>query len=175
MKKKNVLRAVIFSAIMIVAQVGVDLMRHTAINWIEVLVGAGIVFLISIGSKSTIEIAPSKKGKEQSAKAEENAASGNNMDKNANVSKDNGMNKDANEMSADMNDLRFYAYNRIAIISLCIGVGCILYGSMGQVVNSFWLYLVGGFSLVQAIVFFVLYLKKRNEFVEKAKKTQKRR
>lgn len=161
MKKKDFLKAVLWSAVMIVIQVVVDVVRHTEINWIEVLIGSGIVFLICIGSKKnpTIE----RKNPEKTNKVPNIV--NNNISPEADVVRNNSA---GNKVDANMNDLRFYAYNRIAIFSLVVGAGCIIYGRMGHEGNVFWLYLAGIICLVQAIIFFALYAKKRDEFVKKA-------
>lgn len=166
MKKKNFLNAAFWTVIMIVLQVVVDLVRHTAINWIEVLIGGAIVFFICIGAKPNPVVV--KKNKDSKTKTPENASQNKNISPDGNVAKNDSGNN-ANNMNVNMNDLRFYAYNRIAMFSLAIGVGCIVYGYIKHVENAFWLYLVGGVCLVQAIVFFVLYAKKREEFVAKEK------
>ena len=163
MKKKKYLRAGLFSIIMVVLQVAVDIMRHTAINWVEVLVGAGIVFVISIGSKSSIEV----KNKKQKNQADKNKTQNNKEISNSSA------NKNRNEKGSEINDLSFYSYNRIAIVSMVIGIGCIVYGRMGEMENVFWLYMVSILCFVQAIVFFVLYSKKRREFIEKSQITHK--
>ena len=80
-----------------------------------------------------------------------------------------------NSMDANMGDLRFYAYNRIAIIGLVTGVGCIAYARIAATGNVFWLYAVAAFCFIQAIVFFVLYTKKRDEFVKSEKEQKKRK
>ena len=125
------------------------------------LVGAVIVFLISYGTKSGPIYVPVKNAKgqnnETTEKEDKNAVSAKNI-KNAGTSK--------NMMEANMSDLRFYSYNRIAITCLVVGIGCLIYG---YVKDGFWFYVVGILSFVEAIVFFVLYNKKRNEFVEKEK------
>ena len=162
MKKKNLLSALFWSAIMIVVQVAVDLVRHTPINWIEVLIGAAIIFVICIGSKKNPMVEkriPEPKNKVPNTE--------DNISVKAETSKNNNVNQNRNSMDANMGDLRFYAYNRIAIISLVIAIGCIVYGQMAHVGSVFWLYLVGIVCLIQAIVFFILYAKKRDEFVKK--------
>lgn len=159
MKKKDFLKAVLWSVVMLGIQVIVDVVRHTEINWIEVLIGCGIVFLICIGSKKnpTVE----RKNPERTNKIPEIA--------NRNISPDDAVRNNSadNKVDTKMNDLQFYAYNRIAIFSLVVGSGCIIYGQMAHEGNIFWLYLVGSVCLVQAIIFFALYTKKREEFVKK--------
>lgn len=161
MNKKDFLKAALWSAAMIAIQVIVDVVRHTEINWIEVLIGGGIVFLICIGSKKnpTIERKNPQKTNKVSYIDDHN------------ISPDTfKSNSTRNKAEADMNDLRFYAYNRIAIFSLVIGAGCIIYGRMVQEGNVFWLYLAGVICMIQSAVFFALYAKKREEFVKKASK-----
>ena len=166
MNKKKILNATLWSIVMIVVQVVVDIVRHTPINWIEVLVGAAIVFLICIGSKGSIDTSViKKKGKA----GKENSTQSNITDKDINTD------KNVNEMAANMNDLRFYTYNRIAVVSLIIGVGCIAYGYIRDVENVFWLNMVGILCFIEGSIFLGLYVKKRNEFVEKASKTQDRK
>lgn len=160
MKKKNILNAVLWGALMIVIQVVVDVVRDTAINWIEVLIGGGIVFLICIGSKKNPTIERKKPEKTNKVPNIVNQDITLDVDEVKN-------NSVGNNVDANMNDLRFYAYNRIAIFSLVIGAGCIIYGCMGHPGNVFWLYLVGIICLVQTIIFFIFYAKKRDEFVKK--------
>lgn len=159
MEKKKVLNALLWSALMVVVQVVVDVVRHTAINWIEVLIGAAIVFLICIGSKKnpTIE----RKNPEKAVKGPNN-----NMNTNAAKNDDAAKKADSN-MNANMGDLRFYTYNRIALIGVAAGAGCLLYARMAHEGTVFWLYVVSAACFIQAIVFFILYAKKREEFVQK--------
>lgn len=165
MKKKDILNAIFWSALMIVIQVVVDVVRHTAMNWIEVLIGGGIVFLICIGSKKNPTI---ERKKTEKTNKMPNIVSQNIAPKVDEVKK----NSIDNNVAVNMNDLRFYAYNRIAIFSLVVGAGCIIYGNMGHTGNVFWLYLVGIICLIQTIIFFVLYAKKRDEFVKRNRKAQ---
>ena len=161
MNKKDFLKAALWSTAMIAIQVIVDVVRHIEINWIEVLIGGGIVFLICIGSKKnpTIE----RKNPQKTNKVPY-------MDDH-NISPDTVKSNSAgNQAEADMNDLRFYAYNRIAIFSLVIGAGCIIYGRTVQEGNVFWLYLAGVICMIQSAVFFALDGKKRDEFVKKESK-----
>lgn len=160
MNKKDFLKAALWSAVMIAIQVIVDVVRHTEINWVEVLIGGGIVFLICIGSKKnpTIEKKNPQKTNKVSCIVDHNISPDTDTVK---------INSTGNKSDADMNDLRFYAYNRIAVFSLVIGVGCVIYGRMAQEGNVFWLYLAGVICMVQSAVFFALYTKKRDEFVKK--------
>lgn len=160
MNKKDFLKAALWSTIMIAIQVIVDVVRHTEINWIEVLIGGGIVFLICIGSKKNPTIERRNSQKTNKVPYVDNR----NISPNRDTVKSNSV---GNMVDADVNDLRFYAYNRIAVFSLVIGVGCIIYGRMAQEGNVFWLYLAGVICMVQSVVFFALYAKKRDEFVKK--------
>lgn len=163
MKKTDFLKAALWGAVMMAIQVVVDMVRHTDINWIEVLIGSGIVFLICIGSKEnpTIE----RKNPERTNRVNHKISPDDEIVSNSSA---------GNCADANINDLRFYAYNRIAIFSFVVGVGCIVYGRMMQKGNVFWLYLAGMICLVQAIIFFALYAKKRDEFAKKGKWVQNR-
>ena len=156
---KKLVKSLMWAAIMIVVQVAVSLIQHVAINWIEVLVGAIIVFMISYGTKSGPIYVPEKKQKGKNVEKVENS---NNVSKE--VRNNNATQK--NTSNLNMDDLRFYSYNRMAYLSIAMGIGAIVLGYMR---STFWFYIVGAYCFVQAIVFFVLYTQTRNEFVNKEK------
>ena len=170
MMLKELFSSVIWGAVLFVVQVAVDLVKHEPIDWQTAILSSVILiaihFFVSRG-RTTIEDTNKKTGantnakKNISEKAKRKVNSAN--QKQPAPAPDTVMNQRG--YSAD--DLKFYLYNRNSKLALFAGIICVLIWFLN---SKMWFLYVGISFACLAVIYYICYILKRNQFIEKQRK-----
>ena len=166
---KQFLSSLLWGAVLFVVQIGVDLAKKEPIDWQTTILASVILivihFIVSRG-RTTIEDTNKKTG--ANAAAQKNiAAKAKRKVNNAAPKQEAAADTAMNQRGYSASDLKFYLYNRNS--KLCFFAGII--GVLIWFLNSKpWFLYVGISFVLLAGVYYIFYLLKRNEFVEKQKK-----
>lgn len=167
---KEFLSSLFWGVALFVVQVGVDFVKKEPIDWQTAILASVILVAIHffvIRGRKTIEDTSKKTGANTGAK---NSISSKAKRK---VSTTNQTQKPMNDASA-MNqrgysaaDLKFYLYHRNSKLSIIAGIICFLIWFLQK---QAWFLYVGISFILLAVVYYVFFILKRNEFIEKQKK-----
>lgn len=167
---KEILSSLFWGAVLFVVQIGLDLVKHEPIDWQTTVLASvmlvAIHFFVSRG-RTTIEDTSKKTGvNEVTKKSVSERAKG----KINHANQKQGSVSDAtamNQRGYSAEDLKFYLYNRNAKLSGIAGIICLLIWFLN---SRAWFLYVGIAFFCLAVVYYILYIFKRNEFVEKQRK-----
>lgn len=166
---KEILSSLFWGAALFVVQIVVDLAKHEPIDWQTTILAS--VFLIVIHffitrGRKTIEDGPKKNAidpKEGTKSIAQKAKRKINDSKSNQETEPSAMEK----RGYDKNDLKFYLYHRNSKLCVIAGIVCLL---LWYLQSRAWFFYVGISFLLLAIVYYIFFLLKRKEFVEKQRK-----
>ena len=167
---KHLFSSVVWGAVLFVIQIGVDFFKHEPIDWQTAILSSVILiaihFFVSRG-RTTIEDTSKKTGvnsapKKSIAEVAKRKANTTNQ-KQATPTPETAMNQRG--YSAD--DLKFYLYNRNCKLSLIAGVICVLIWFLN---STTWFLYVGISFACLAVIYYICFILKRNQFIEKQRK-----
>ena len=167
---KQFLSSLLWGVVLFVVQIGVDLAKREPIDWQTAILASVILvvihFIVSRG-RTTIEDTNKKTGANSTA-SKNIAQKAKRKANNASPVKETPVADTAmNQRGYSASDLKFYLYNRNS--KLCLFAGII--GVLIWFLNTKpWFLYVGLSFILLAGVYYIFYILKRNEFVDKQKK-----
>lgn len=166
---KELFSSVVWGVVLFVVQIAVDLAKHEPIDWQTAILSSVILvaihFFVSRG-RTTIEDTNKKTGantntkKNISEKAKRKVTSTN--QKQPTPTPETAM----NQRGYSAEDLKFYLYNRNSKLALFAGIICVLIWFLN---SKAWFLYVGISFACLAVVYYICFILKRNQFIEKQK------
>lgn len=191
--KKQILSSLFWGVILFVVQIIVDVAKGQPIDWNTAIMASVFVvilhFLVSRGrgvvenggkpNNAADNSTPTKSGNGAKMEAAQNVQKKSISDKaKGNINNKNAKQNSTSEPSSmekrgySADDLKFYIFNRNAKLCLIAAVICII---IWYLKSSAWFLYVSIAFVMLAGVYYVLYLRKRDMFIEKQRKEKEKK